>query len=160
MAVPPMATYGVKNCLLFAFKCLRSTDRLVDNSLQSPYELFHEKLAASICKGRKIEFSIPNSEVEAFYLKRSSETDFIASVQSKILSKTCQNPAAMAINGSASTVGGAPTFATVLSHFGPLFGQVWEMVCDNHVDICSKLPSQSGRHLWEIFLKLDTGKSL
>jgi len=157
MAVLPMGSYGVRNCLLFAFNCLRSTDRLVGDSLQSPYEQFHEKLAGNICKGRKIEFSIPNSEVEAFYLKRSSETDFIASVQSKILSKTCQNPASMAANGTASAVGGAPTFASVLSLYNPLFGQVWEMECENNSDLYSKLPSQSGRHLWEIFLKLDSG---
>ena len=160
MAVQPMSSYGVKNCLVFAFNCLRKMDRLVGDSLQSPYEVFHENLAKGLSKGKKIEYSIPNSEVEAFYLKRSSEIDFIASVQSRILSKVCSSGANSGGPGNTTPTGtgGTTTFASVLNMYGPLFSQVWDVIYETYSDICSKLPSPSGMHLWEIFLKLDTGK--
>ncbi len=155
MAAQGMSSYGVKNCLLYAFNTLRGMDRLVADSLQSPYELFHETLAKSMCRGRKIEYSISNSEVEAFYLKRSSENDFIASVQSKILSKVCLAGS----GGNTCPLGiASSTFAGVLHMYGPLFAHVWDILNEKNSDIFSRLPSTSGRQLWEIFLKLDTGR--
>lgn len=155
-AQPAMSNYGVKNCLIYAFNSLRNMDRLVGDSHQSPYELFHENLAKSLGRGKKIEYSISNSEVEAFYLKRSSEVDFIASVQSKIL---CKVGLPGAGGGTCTVAGVTSTFAGVLNIYGPLFVHVWELVCEKNSDICSKLPSASGKQLWEIFLKLDTGRS-
>ena len=150
------SSYVIRNCLLFAYRALRHTERLFEDSLRSPYEAFFADIASALSPGKKIEYTVPNSEVEKFYTRRLSENDFLANVQTKILSKV---PAC----GPGTVVGtGSNPVSTVVNTFNQfslLFTVVWEMLSTANSLVCNKLPKLSGKQIWEVFLKLDTGES-
>ena len=154
------SSYVVRNALLFAFRALRHTERLQKDSLCSPYEDFYTELANALSPVKKIECNIPNSEVEKFYNKRMSENDFVMSVQSKILCKLPSSGPGTVVSTASSPTGNSGTASTVIStfnHLSLLFSVVWGLLVEQNKEICSRLPNLSGRQLWEIFLKLDTG---
>lgn len=156
------SSYIIQNCLLFAYKCLRSSERLVKDSIQSPYEKFYDDLAKKLCMGKKLEYAIPNSEVEAFYTKRVTEKEFIASVHSRILhaigTGSVVSPASTPTAPTQCNIpGGTSTSINTFNHFSVVYALVWEMLSKQYSSVCSKLPLVSGRQLWEVFLKLDRG---
>ena len=153
--------YILRNCLLFAYKCLRNTERLVQDSLQSPYEKFYDDLAKALSIGKKFEISVPNSEVEAFYTKRFAEKDFITNMHSRIfhaggsggvVGNTCST------TQSQSNTGVPTTCMNTFNQLAPLYALVWEMLSKQNAEICCQLPLNSGQQLWEMFLQLDGGK--
>ena len=152
MAEPP-ENYMVRNGLLFAFRALRQTDRLVNDSLRSPYENFVRDLADTLSPVKKLDISIPNSEVESFYNKRMSETEFMINVQTKILAKLSSQGG----GGAATTPTGGGALASGSGHQGLLLSVVWGLLVSQNKQICSKLPNLSGKQMWEIFIKLDSG---
>lgn len=161
MAEPPK-NYIIRNCLLFAFKALRHSERLKENSLVSPYEDFFDDVASALSPQKKLNYTIPNSEVEGFYNKRFSENDFMSSVQSKILSKLPAVGPGTTVSTAASSPQGSNggSLCTVIGTFNQyslLFTVVWELLTSQNASICNKLPKLSGKQLWEVFLKLDTG---
>ena len=160
MAEPPK-NYVIRNCLLFAFRSLRNTERHVEGSLVSPYEQFFTTVAEALSPGKKLVFAISNTEVEGFYNRRLSEKDFMISIQSKILSKIPSfGPAAPVVNAASTptaTNGGPCTVMGSFNQFSLLFSVVWDRLATQNAGICNKLPKLSGRQLWEVFLKLDTG---
>lgn len=155
-------SYVVRNCLIFAYRGLRNTERHVNDSLHSPYEVLLLDIANALSPGKKIDLSIPNSEVEAFYNRRLSETDFVANVQGKILSKVpASGPGTVVITGSNPVVtNGSSTVVNSFNQLSLLFTVVWEMLSGQNYAVCNKLPKLSGKQLWEVFLKLDTGMVL
>ena len=146
----------VRNCLLFAYRSLRNTERLVNESLQSPYEILLRDVANALSPNKKLDMNIPNSEVEAFYNRRLSETDFMSNVQSKILSKVPASGPGMVVSTGTNFPSGA-TVVNSFNQFSLLFSVVWELVAQQNSAVCNKLPKHSGKQLWEVFLKLDTG---
>ena len=165
MALSPSnanSSHIIQNCLLFAYKSLRSTDRFVQNSLLSPYEKFYADLSVR-CLGKKLEMSIPNSEVEAFYTKRFLEKDFIGNVHSRVLHAIGVGGTAVGALSSPTTptqsgmTGGASTSINSFNQFSTVYSLVWELLSKQNSDVCNKLPLISGRQLWELFLKLDRG---
>ena len=158
----PLKNYIVRNCLLFAYKSLRHSERFKENSLESPYEDFFADVASALSPQKKLNFSVSNSEVEAFYNKRFSETEFISSVNTKILSKVPAVGPGTTVNTAASSPpgangGGLCTVIGTFNQYSLLFTVVWELLTSQNVGICNKLPKLSGKQLWEVFLKLDTG---
>lgn len=153
------SSYLIRNCLLFAYRALKNTERLVQDSLLSPYEELFQDIANTLSPSKKIDFSIPNSEVEKFYNRRLIENDFLSSVQSKILSKIpVSGPGTVVGNGSGPSVSGSmSTVVNTFNHFSLLFTVVWELLSRKNSDVCNKLPKLSGKQIWEMFLKLDTG---
>jgi hypothetical protein len=152
------SSYVVRNCLLFAYRGLRNTERLVNDSLLSPYEVLLQNIANALSPNKKLELSIPNSEVESFYNRRLSETDFMANVQSRILSKVpASGTGTVVLTGSAVASNGTATVVNSFNQFSLLFTVVWEMLSTQNSAVCNKLPKLSGKQLWEVFLKLDTG---
>ncbi len=160
MAEPPK-NYIVRNCLLFAFKSLRSAERHIEGSLVSPYEEFFTTVADALSPTKKLNFAISNSEVESFYNRRFSENEFMAAIQSRILSKLPSLGPGTTVTNAASTPtasNGAPcTVVGTFNQFSLLFTVVWENLSAQNPGVCNKLPKLSGKQLWEIFLKLDTG---
>ena len=153
------SNYIVRNCLLFAFKALRNTKRHIEDSLRSPYEDIFADLAKTLSPAKKLDYSIPNSEVEAFYLKRMTEKEFISNIEIRILSKillsgpgTVNTSACSNFNGATSNVN------NVLSQYPLLFSVVWDLLSKQNSATCGKLPKLSGKQLWEMFLKIDTGR--
>ena len=154
------SSYIVRNCLLFAFRALRNTDRHIKDSLQSPYENFFDDLTKALGQGKKLEYFIPNSEVEGFYTKNMTENDFVTSVQNKLLSKIPHfGPGTVVSTGSnpGTCNGGMSTVVSAFNHLSLLFTVVWDLLSKQNLALCNRLPKLSGRQLWEIFLKLDTG---
>lgn len=127
--------YIIRNVLKFAYRSLRAKDRFVEGSHRSPYEDFYRKLADSVNAHaqKKIDASVTNSEVEAFYMGRTNEDEFVSMVESKILSK---------VN---------------LSSLSPINSLVWELVTSvpAHSSLTVKIPSVCGQQLWEMFMRLD-----
>ena len=152
------SSYLIQNCLLFAYRALKNTDRLIQNSLISPYEELFQDIANTLSPSKKLDFSVPNSEVERFYSRRLSENEFLSSVQSKILSKipAC-GPGTVVGNGSSGCSGSMSTVVNTFNHFSLLFTVVWELLSRKNSDVCNKIPKLSGKQIWEVFLKLDTG---
>lgn len=152
-------SYVVRNCLLFAYRGLRNTGRLLEDSLQSPYEMLLSDIANTLSPSKKLEVSTPNSEVEGFYNRRMSETEFLATIQSKILSKIpSSGPGTVVVSGSNPLPSnGAATMVNTYNQFSLLFTVVWEMLAKQNAMVCNKLPKLSGKQIWEVFLKLDTG---
>ncbi len=71
--------YVVTNCLKIAYDSLRVLGRFVQGSHLSPYKEFFEKLL-----DRKLDGEVPNSEVEAYYLNRLTESDFVNAAESRV----------------------------------------------------------------------------
>ena len=156
--------YVVRNCLLFAYRALRNVSRFVTDSHISPYEQLFKDVASALSPTKKIEFSVPNSEVEKFYGRRLSEVEFVASVQSKVLNHVPPSGPGTVI-GVGNNVGAgscpqpaAKAILNTFNQFSLLFTIVWEIVSTQNSGMCNKLPKLSGRQLWEVFLKLDTGQ--
>lgn len=148
----------IRNCLLFAFRALKHTERLVNDSLRSPYEELYSNVADALSPMKKLDLNIPNSEVEKFYNKRMTERDFMINMQTRILSKVSGGQG----TAVAATSPTAPNGVTSNGHSGfsqlsLLFSVVWGLLVAQNKHVCSKLPNLSGRQLWEIFIKLDTG---
>lgn len=158
MAEPP-SNYMDRNALTFAFRALRHTERLVNDSLSSPYQEFFGNVAEALSPTKKLDLNIPNSEVEKFYNRRMSETDFIVSMQTRILSKATTNGQGTTVAATSPTAanGGLSSVHSGLGQFPLLFSVVWAVLVKQNKTVCSKLPNLSGKQLWEIFLKLDTG---
>lgn len=158
MAEPPKS-HIICNCLLFAYRALKNTERLVDDSLHSPYEVLLLDIANALSPSKKIDLTIQNSEVEGFYNRRLSESDFLANIQSKILSKVpVSGPGTVISTGSNPAVSNeTTTVVNSFNQFSLLFTVVWDMLSGQNPTVCNKLPKLSGKQLWEVFLKLDTG---
>ena len=160
-----MATnYVVQNCLLFAYRALKNLGRFVNDSHISPYEQLFTDIASALSPNKKIDFSLPNSEVEKFYGRRLSEAEFVASVQTKILNQVPPSGPGTVIGvgnnvaaGSCPNQAAAKAILNTFNQFSLLFTIVWEMVSAQNSAMCNKLPKLSGRQLWEVFLKLDMG---
>ena len=73
------SNHVVRNCLMFAYRALRMLERFIKGTHFSPYKDFFEKVLQ-----RKLESEVPNSEVEAFYLGRQSEGEFVAIAESRL----------------------------------------------------------------------------
>lgn len=155
-------SYIVRNCLKFAYRALKGTERHKMDSLRSPYEDLYVDIGSALCPLKKLDLSIPNSEVEGFYNRRVSENEFILNIQSRILSKVpSSGPGTVVSTGSnpnASTGMASTVTVGTFNHFSLLFTVVWDLLSQQNSTICNKLPKLSGRQLWEVFLKLDTGK--
>ncbi len=161
MSAEAYKSYVVHNCLAFGFRALRNTERNIEHSLSSPYEEFFESLAVALGQGKKIDYTIPNSEVESFYNKRMSEGDFVSNTQNKILCKIVPSgPGSVVVSTSNSSInnGLSSTVVTSFNHLSLLFRVIWDLLALQNAPICNKLPKTSGKQLWEIFLKLDASK--
>lgn len=127
--------YVIRNVLKFAYRSLRAKDRFVEGSHMSPYEDFYRKLADSVSAQpqKKIDANVTNSEVEAFYLGRTSEDEFVSMIESKVLSKV--NPSSLSLLNSL----------------------VWEVVTSvpAHSSLTARISKESGQKLWEMFMRLD-----
>lgn len=154
--------YILHNALTFAFRALRQSERHVKDSIISPYQEFFDGLAVALSPEKKLDYLIPNSEVEAFYIKRTTEKEFITHVHSRILSKIPMSGPGTVIAGGtnvgACSVGGSATVINSFNQYSLLYTIVWDLLTKQHAAICNKLPKLSGKQLWEIFLKLDTGQ--
>lgn len=152
------SSYLIRNCLLFAYRALKNTERLCQDSLLSPYEELFQDIANTLSPNKKIDFGVPNSEVEKFYNRRLTENDFLSSMQSGILSKIpISGPGTVVGNGGLSVSGSMSTVVNTFNHFSLLFTVVWELLSKQNYDVCNKFPKLSGKQIWEVFLKLDTG---
>lgn len=133
--MPLAMDYVVRNVLKFAYRSLRAKDRFLEGSHRSPYEEFYSKLTEAFrsLPQRKLDISVANSEVEAFYLGHMSEDEFISAVESRVLSKVNQ------------------------SSLGTLNSLVWDIVASVpiHSSLSNKIPRSCGQQLWEIFVRLD-----
>lgn len=158
MAESP-SNYMVRNGLIFAFRALRQGERLVGESLRSPYEQFFMDVAAALFPNKKMELGIVNSEVEKFYNKHMTETEFMINVQTKLLSKMAGGQGSG--GPPSSPTGSNGVLSTVRNGFSQhalLFSVVWGLLVTQNKAVFSKLPNLSGKQLWEIFIKLDTGE--
>ena len=126
----------IPNTLKSAYRALRSTSRFLEGSHKSPYEEFYAKLSETLSPQKRLDVTTSNAEVEAFYLGRQSEGDFLSMVENKILSKVSLQNTDLAL----------------------LLNVVWE-TCSSlpkNAGLFSKFSRLSGRELWELFIRLDS----
>ena len=146
------SSYTVRNSLVYAYRALKSKPRLVKDNSLSPYEDLYNKLAHSLSPQKKLEYSIPGSEVDAFYVGRLSEQKFVKYVESRVCSKIMTDSSV----GVTSPTGGV---AGLVDSTAMLFSIIWDLYSSsgNVAPICSKVQRSCGQQLWEMFLILDVG---
>ena len=80
----------VRNCLTYAYDALRSKDRLMGETTESYYEnYFHQLLESLGPPGKRWETTVPNSEVESFYLGNTSLGEFRLHTQKRSVWPLC-----------------------------------------------------------------------
>ena len=124
----------IRNALGYAYSALRLRDRFFSpTDTKSAYEDYCTRLSNLLNAAGCMD--IRNAEVEAFYTNKVSEEEFASMIITKVLSKRR--------SGSALT----PLFALTWEFYSPIVTTA-ENVADIH--------EVSLRHLWEIFIRLDT----
>ena len=84
MMEPATKEYVVRNSLAYAYDALRSKERLIGESTNSYYEnYFQQSLERLGPPGKKWDLTIPNSEVESFYLGRITLGEFRLNTQER-----------------------------------------------------------------------------
>jgi hypothetical protein len=130
----PPKEYVVRNSLSYVYDALRSKPRLMGDTTLSFYENYFQLLLEKLGPpGKKWELSIPNSEVESFYLGRVSVGEFRLNTQKRVFSKV-------------------PGW-----EFDPFSSLVWSECCSapDKTSLSSRVDPGIGRQIWEIFLRLD-----
>ena len=137
--------YSLCNGLNFAYCSLRSKERLLEGSLQSPYEEFFSRVAVALSPHTSSEpLPISLSEVEAFYTGQTTRAEFVSTSHARIK----------------ALLAASPSQPQRVSHMalGPLNSVIWDLYATEsaHAHYCTQVPSLVGRMLWEMFIKLDT----
>ena len=164
MSLPTSSpSYICRNGLAVAYIVLKTKlDRFLDNTYISPLEDFYEKVGRANNLTPN-QYTLNNSEVEQFYTDQISETNFVATAESRLVRAAISpvgSPASL-VNlcplGNGTTVStGQPglTFPEV-----KLLTVIWDMYCmvSDISPVTSKIPRVCGMCLWQMFLCLDKG---
>ena len=136
--------------------------RFLESSHISPLEDFYEKLGRSLGLSQ-IQYTLTISEVEQFYTDQTSETNFVATAESRLI-RAAISPVTSPVsslgvcplgNGTVNTGQPGLTSAEV-----KLFNVVWDMysLTPDIKTLSTKIPRVCGMCLWQMFLCLDIGK--
>ena len=164
MSLPTSSpSYICRNGLAVAYTVLKTKlDRFLDNTHMSPLEDFYEKVGRANNLAAN-QYTLNNSEVEQFYTDQISETNFVATAESRLV-RAAISPVGSPVSlinfcplGNGTTVStGQPglTFAEV-----KLLTVVWDMysAISDISPVASKIPRVCGMCLWQMFLCLDKG---
>ena len=158
----PAPSYVSRNGLMTAYNLLKTKfGRLLDNTVISPLEDFYEKVGRSIGLPQG-QYALAYTEVEQFYTDQLSETNFVATAESRLIragiSPATSPTASLTVCplGDVTVNTGLPG---LLSPELKLLSVVWDMYSQTPdiSTICSRLPRVCGICLWQMFLCLDKG---
>ena len=161
----PAPSYISRNGLMVAYKLLKTHfGRFLDNTHISPLEDFYEKVGRSVGLLPN-QYNLSNSEVEQFYTDQLSETNFVATAESRLIrgaispvnSPTAALTACPLGDGKVNT--GQPG---LLSAELKLLSVIWDMysLSPDISAFSNKIPRVCGMCIWQMFLCLDKGMYL
>lgn len=161
MALPTSSpSYVCRNGLAIAYVVLKTKlDRFLDNTHISPLEDFYEKVGRANGLTTN-QYTLTNSEVEQFYTDQTSETNFVATAESRLVRAAITSPVS-AVNvcplGNGLTVNTCQPGLT--SPELKLLTVIWDMysMISDISPVASKIPRTCGMCLWQMFLCLDKG---
>ena len=164
MSTPtPSPSYICRNGLAIAYIVLKTKlGRFLDNTHISPLEDFYEKVGRSNGLAPS-QYTLSNSEVEHFYTGQTSEPNFVATAESRLV-RAAISPAGSPVSlmnicplGNGSTVNtGQPGLTSAELK---LLTVIWDMYCmvEDISLVSTKVPRVCGMCLWQMFLCLDKG---
>ena len=164
MSLPtPSPSYVSRNGLAIAYIVLKTKlDRFLDNTHISPLEDFYEKVGRANGLAPS-QYTLSNSEVEQFYTDQTSETNFVATAESRLV-RAAISPAGSPVSAiNTCPLGNGTTVNTgqpgLTSPELKLLTVIWDMYCmiSDISPVASKIPRVCGMCLWQMFLCLDKG---
>ena len=156
-------SYICRNGLAIAYIVLKTKlDRFLDNTHISPLEDFYEKVGRANNLATN-QYTLNNSEVEQFYTDQISETNFVATAESRLV-RAAVSPAGSPVSllnlcslGNGTTVStGQPGLTLPEVKLLTVIWDMYSMISDIS-PVASKIPRVCGMCLWQIFLCLDKG---
>ena len=159
----PSPSYICRNGLAVAYAILKTKlGRFLENSHLSPLEDFYDKVGR-VNGLSQSQYTLNNSEVEQFYLNQISETNFIATAESRLVRAALSpvgTPLSLLNNcplGNGTTVStGQPGLTSAEVRLLSVIWDIYSAVSDIS-PVASKIPRVCGMCIWQMFLCLDKG---
>ena len=161
----PTPSFISRSGLMTAYVTLKTKHgRFLEHSHISPLEDFYEKVGRSLGLSQT-QYTLTNSEVEQFYTDQTSETNFVATAESRLI-RAALSPVSSPVSSLSTCPLGSGTVNTgqpgLTSAEVKLFGIIWDMysLTSDIKSLSTKIPRICGLCLWQMFLCLDSGKCI